>query len=122
MALRARAAFLYFGNYAEAEASAGKIISEGHHSLFRVSSLTTAQQKEADEMDAHIDYAAKGIDKDKFVKVYMFSYESLRHKGNASPANPEYIVTREYMADANNYDWTRFQLKFFFENIVVITY
>lgn len=68
LALRARAA-LYFGNYAEAEASAGKIISEGHHSLFRVSSLTTAQQKEADEMDAYIDYAAKGIDKDKFVKV-----------------------------------------------------
>lgn len=75
LALRARAA-LYFGNYAEAEASAGKIISEGHHSLFRVSSLTTAQQKEADEMDAYIDYAAKGIDKDKFVKG-MFSYESL---------------------------------------------
>lgn len=106
LALRARAA-LYFGNYAEAEASAGKIISEGHHSLFRVSSLTTAQQKEADEMDAYIDYAAKGIDKDKFVKG-MFSYESLWHKGNASPANPEYIVTREYMADANNYDWTRY--------------
>lgn len=58
-------------------------------------------------MDAYIDYAAKGIDKDKFVKG-MFSYESLWHKGNASPANPEYIVTREYMADANNYDWTRY--------------
>ncbi|MCS2202868.1 hypothetical protein NXW90_22545 [Bacteroides fragilis] len=39
--LRARAA-LYFGSYA-GEASAGKIISEGHCSLFRVpSSLTTA--------------------------------------------------------------------------------
>ncbi|MCS3268627.1 hypothetical protein NXX78_24345 [Bacteroides fragilis] len=101
--LRARAA-LYFGNLLEAEASAGKIIhlSEGHHSLFRVSSLTTAQQKEADEMDACNDYAAKGIDKDKFVKG-MFSYESLWHKGNASPANPEYIVTREYMADANRH-------------------
>ncbi|MCA5595931.1 hypothetical protein LA344_17120 [Bacteroides fragilis] len=88
------------------EASAGKIISEGHHSLFRVSSaLPPPQQKEADEMDAYIDYATKGIDKDKFVKG-MFSYDSLWHKGNASPANPEYIVTREYMADANNYDWT----------------
>ncbi|MCS2542599.1 hypothetical protein NXX25_20900 [Bacteroides fragilis] len=87
----------------------GKIISEGHHSLFRVSSLTTAQQKEADEMDAYIDYAAKGIDKDKFVKVCSV----MNHcgtKGNASPANPEYIVTREYMADANNYDWTRYTI------------
>ena len=49
LALRARAA-LYFGNYIEAEASAGKVISEGHHSLFRVTSLNAAQQQEADEI------------------------------------------------------------------------
>lgn len=106
LSLRARAA-LYFGNYAEAEASAGKVISEGHHSLFRVTSLNAAQQKEADEMDKYIDFAEKGIDKDKFVKG-IFSYETLWHKDNANPGNPEYILTREYMADDNNCDWTRY--------------
>ena len=55
LALRARAA-LYFGNYIEAEASAGKVISEGHHSLFRVTSLNAAQQQEADEMEKYIDF------------------------------------------------------------------
>lgn len=106
LALRARAA-LYFGNFAEAEASAGKIIQEGHHSLFRVTSLNAAQQKEADEMEQYIDFEAKNIDKDKFVKG-MFSYECLWHKENANPDNPEYLVTRGYMADDNNYDWTRY--------------
>lgn len=90
--MRARAA-LYFGNFAEAEASAGKIIQEGHHSLFRVTSLNAAQQKEADEMEQYIDFEAKNIDKDKFVKG-MFSYECLWHKENANPDNPEYLVTR----------------------------
>lgn len=104
--MRARAA-LYFGNFAEAEASAGKIIQEGHHSLFRVTSLNAAQQKEADEMEQYIDFEAKNIDKDKFVKG-MFSYECLWHKENANPDNPEYLVTRGYMADDNNYDWTRY--------------
>ena len=106
MALRARAA-LYFGNYIEAEASAGKVISEGHHSLFRVTSLNAAQQQEADEMEKYIDFAEVGIDKDKFVKG-LFSYETLWHKENANPGNPEYILTREYMADDNNCDWTRY--------------
>lgn len=106
LALRARAA-LYFGNFAEAEASAGKVISEGKHTLFRVTSLTAGQQKEADEMDAYIDFEAKNIDKDKFVKG-MFSYASLWHKAHANPSNPEYILTREYMGEANNYDWTRY--------------
>ena len=106
LALRARAA-LYFGNYIEAEASAGKVISEGHHSLFRVTSLNAAQQQEADEMEKYIDFAEVGIDKDKFVKG-LFSYETLWHKENANPGNPEYILTREYMADDNNCDWTRY--------------
>lgn len=48
-----------------------------------------------------------GIDKDKFVKG-LFSYETLWHKENANPGNPEYILTREYMADDNNCDWTRY--------------
>ena len=104
---RAGALALYFGNFAEAEASAGKIIQEGHHSLFRVTSLNAAQQKEADEMEQYIDFEAKNIDKDKFVKG-MFSYECLWHKENANPDNPEYLVTRGYMADDNNYDWTRY--------------
>lgn len=106
LALRARAA-LYFGNYPEAEASAGKIIEEGHHSLFRVTELNAAQQKEADEMDKYIDFAAVGINKDKFIKG-MFSYETLWHKANASPKNPEYILTREYTADDNNADFSRY--------------
>ena len=55
----------------------------------------------------YIDFEAKNIDKDKFVKG-MFSYECLWHKENANPDNPEYLVTRGYMADDNNYDWTRY--------------
>ena len=106
LALRARAA-LYFGNYTEAENSAGKVISEGKHSLFRISALTEAQAKEAKEMEAYIDFSAKKIDKDKFVKG-MFSYESLWHNAHANPTNPEYILTHEFMGEANNYDWTRY--------------
>lgn len=106
LALRARAA-LYFGNYKEAESSAYTVIKEGHHSLFRITSLNEAQQKEADEMDQFIDFEAKGIDKDKFVKG-LFSYETLWLGANASPSNPEYILTREYMEDDNNYDWARY--------------
>lgn len=106
LALRARAA-LYFGNYPEAEASANTVIAEGHHALFRITSLNEAQKKEAAEMEQFIDFAAKGIDKDKFIKG-LFSYETLWHGENASPANPEYILTHEYMADDNNYDWSRY--------------
>lgn len=106
LALRARAA-IYFGNYTEAEKDAGTIISEGKHSLFRVNALNAAQQKEYTEMDQYIDFAQKGIDKDKFVKG-MFSYETLWHAANANPDNPEYLVTRGYMADPQNSDWTRY--------------
>lgn len=106
LSLRARAA-LYFGNFSEAEASAGKVISEGHHSLFRINELSDPQRKEAEEMEAYIDFDEKNIDKDKFIKG-MFSYESLWHNQYANPSNPEYILTREYMAEANNYDWTRY--------------
>ncbi|MEJ0103709.1 MAG: RagB/SusD family nutrient uptake outer membrane protein [Bacteroidota bacterium] len=106
LALRARAA-LYFGNFAEAEKDARTIIAEGFHSLFRVTTLNAAQQKEYDEMDQYIDFAARGIDKDKFVKG-MFSYETLWHEANANPDNPEYLVTRGYMADPNNNDWQRY--------------
>lgn len=106
LSLRARAA-LYFGNYAEAEISAKKVIEEGHHSLFRVESLNEAQLKEAEEMEKYIDFEELGIDKDKFV-TGIFSYETLWHSQNANPGNPEYILTREYMADDNNCDWTRY--------------
>lgn len=109
LSLRARAA-LYFGNYAEAETSAGLVISEGHHSLFRVTSLNAAQMKEVAEMENYIDFehlASLGVSKDKFMKG-LFSYETLWHKDNASPANPEYILTHEYMGDDNNNDWTRY--------------
>lgn len=106
LALRARAA-LYFGNFAEAESSASAVISEGHYSLFRVKELNSAQEKEAAEMEAYIDFASKGIDKDKFVKG-LFSYESLWHSANANPKNSEYVLTREFMADDNNNDYTRY--------------
>lgn len=106
LALRARAA-LYFGNFAEAEKSAKAVMESGQHSLFRVTSLDEAQQKEAAEMDLYVDFEGLGINKDKFIKG-MFSYETLWQKNNASPANPEYVVTREYMADAQNSDPYRY--------------
>lgn len=106
LALRARAA-LYFANYAEAEKSAQAVVDLGKYSLFTVSTLNAAQQKEADEMTKFIDFDAKGIDKDKFVKG-LFSYETLWHAANANPSNPEYILTREYMGNDNNNDWTRY--------------
>lgn len=106
LALRARAA-LYFGNYAEAEKSAAAVMNSGKYSLFKISSLNDAQNKEAAEMDAYMDYEEKGLDREKFL-LGMFSYESLWFEQNASPANPEFVVTREYMADANNNDWCRY--------------
>lgn len=106
LALRARAA-LYFGNFIEAEKSAGLVMSEGQHALFRVTSLNAAQQKEAAEMDQYIDFAAKGIDKDKFVKG-IFSYEGLWQSPNASPDNPEYVVTRGYITTESQSDWQRY--------------
>lgn len=105
-ALRARAA-LYFNNYVEAEKSARAVIESNQHALFRISELNDAQKQEANEMYQYIDFDAKGIDKDKFIKG-MFSYEALWHKENANPRNPEYILTRGFMADPNNYDGTRY--------------
>ncbi|MGL5317137.1 MAG: RagB/SusD family nutrient uptake outer membrane protein, partial [Bacteroidales bacterium] len=105
-ALRARAA-LYFKNYTEAEKSAAAVIESNQHALFRISELNDAQKQEANEMGQYIDFEAKGIDKDKFIKG-MFSYETLWHKENANPRNPEYILTRGYMADPNNYDGSRY--------------
>lgn len=106
LALRARAA-LYFGNFSEAEKSAGLVISEGNHELFRISGLNAAQQKESGEMDQYIDFDGKGVDKDKFMKG-LFSYEALWHGENANPSNPEYILTTEFMADDGKYDWQRY--------------
>ncbi|WP_400261902.1 RagB/SusD family nutrient uptake outer membrane protein [Sphingobacterium sp. SG20118] len=105
-ALRARAA-LYFGNYAEAEKSADAVIKSGQYQLFTVISLNAAQQKEAAELDQFIDFEEKGIDRDAFVKG-LFSYESLWHNENANPSNPEYILTREFMAQDDNIDWGRY--------------
>ncbi|MCC8170534.1 MAG: RagB/SusD family nutrient uptake outer membrane protein [Parabacteroides sp.] len=106
LALRARAA-LYFGNYTEAEKSAREVIDSKKYALFRIASLDAAQQQEADEMDLYVDFTARGIDKDAFVKG-MFSYEALWHGANASPANKEYVLTHEYMADANANDAYRY--------------
>ena len=106
LALRARAA-LYFGNFAEAEKSAELIINEKHHDLFTITTLNPAQQKEAKEMEQYIDFEAKGLNKDEFIKG-LFSYETLWHKENANPQNPEFVLTRQYMGDENNADWTRY--------------
>lgn len=106
LALRARAA-LYFGNYLEAEKSSREVIASGKYSLFRLLTLNTAQQKEADEMDSFIDFDKMGINKETFIKG-LFSYETLWHDEYAKPSNPEYILTREYMADDKNFDITRY--------------
>ena len=105
-ALRARAA-LYFGNYPEAESSAKKVMDLGVYSLFRLTSLNEQQQKEADEMDLYIDFAAKGIDKESFAKG-MFSYEALWQKGNATASNPEFILFKEYANQDGARDTYRF--------------
>lgn len=106
LALRARAA-LYFGNYTEAEKSAKAVMDSNQYALFRTTSLDEAQLQEAQEMELFIDFDALGIDKDKFIKG-MFSYETLWQKGNASPSNPEYVLTHEYMADPNACDIYRY--------------
>ena len=106
LALRARAA-LYFNNFQEAEKSSKAVMQSGQHSLFRLTTLNEAQQKEAKEMDLFVDFQGLGINKDRFIKG-MFSYVALWHRVNASPKNPEFVVTREYMADANNTDEFRY--------------
>lgn len=93
LSLKARAA-LYFGDYALAESTAKEVIDNGGYSLFRISSLSAEQQKEADEMDLYVDFDKYGIDKDEFVKG-MFSFEALWFNENGNPNNPEYIMTRQ---------------------------
>lgn len=106
LALRARAA-LYFGNFAEAESSAKAVMNSRLYSLYRTTALDEAQKQEAKEMELFVDFDKLGIDKDKFING-MFSYETLWQKGNASPSNPEYVLTHEYMADANACDGYRY--------------
>ena len=107
LSLKARAA-LYFGDYALAESTAKEVMDKGGFSLFKISSLSDAQKKEAEEMSLYIDFAEKGIDKDEFVKG-MFNYEALWHTENANPDNPEYIMTRQYAASSWDYqDMTRY--------------
>ena len=91
----------------EAEKSAKAVIDSGKYSLFKLTSLNAAQEQEAEEMDLYIDFAELGIDKDKFIKG-MFSYEALWQGANATPANPEYVLTHEYMGDPNAYDQYRY--------------
>ena len=107
LALRARAA-LYFENFTEAEKSADEVINSGDYDLFKITALTDEQQREADELEKLIDFEKLGIDKDKFA-LGLFSYESLWQGKNATPANPEYILVREYMNDRSFVDWARYQ-------------
>ncbi|MGL4520578.1 MAG: RagB/SusD family nutrient uptake outer membrane protein [Phocaeicola sp.] len=106
LALRARAA-LYYGNYAEAEASAKGVMNISGYDLFKVTSLTDAQKEEAEEMKLYIDFAEKGIDEDAFIKG-IFSYEGLWQTGNANANNPEFVLWREYTATANQWDVNRY--------------
>lgn len=105
LAVKARAA-LYFGEYAVAEQAAKEVMDNGGYSLFRISELSDAQKKEAEEMSLYIDFDKYGIDRDKFVKG-MFSYEALWHTENANPDNPEYIMTRQYV-NSSDEDWIRY--------------
>lgn len=93
LSLKARAA-LYFGDYALAESTAKEVMDNGGYSLFRISTLSAAQQKEADEMNLYVDFDKYGIDKDKFVKG-MFSFEALWFNENGTVDNPEYIMARQ---------------------------
>ncbi|MGL5959622.1 MAG: RagB/SusD family nutrient uptake outer membrane protein [Bacteroidales bacterium] len=96
LALRARAA-LYFGNFSEAEASAKACMDQGIYSLYYYAgALTENQQLEADEMDLYIDFDKKNIDRDRFIRG-MYNYSSIWLKrGNPSPTNPEYVLTKQY--------------------------
>jgi len=106
LALKARAA-LYFGDYSTAEAASKQVIDGNKHSLFRISSLTEAQQKEVDEMDIFVDFAALGLDRDKFTKG-IYNYESMWHSEHATNANPEFIYARQY-GDVSGYmDFRRY--------------
>lgn len=102
IALQARAA-LYFGDYVTAESLAKEVMDNGGYSLFRVTSLSAEQQKEADEMDLYVDFDTYGIDKDKFVKG-MYSFEALWFNENGMVDNPEFIMTRQY-ASTGSWDY-----------------
>lgn len=106
LTLLGRAA-LYFEEYELAENAAKEVMESGVYRLFTINSLNNAQQKEADELEQFIDFAEKGIDKDKFA-LGLFSYESLWHEDNANPDNPEFILTREYMEDEDHMDVSRY--------------
>lgn len=107
LSLKARAA-LSFKDFALAESTAKEVMDNGGYSLFKINTLSEAQQKEANEMDLYVDFAKYGIDKDKFVKG-MFSYEALWHTENGNPDNPEFIMTRQYAASSWDYqDLTRY--------------
>lgn len=107
LALRARAA-LAFSNYQEAEKSANAVIASGKYRLYKVGTLTAAQQKEADEMSQFVDFDRLGIDKDAFVKG-IFSYEGVWQNDNGNVSDPEVILAHEHMNDANDVDWARYQ-------------
>lgn len=89
----ARAALL-FEDYPLAERAARQVMA-GPFDLFTISSLTPEQELEASEIDLYIDYAAHGIDRDRFIRG-IFSYEELWQIEHASPDNPEYVFSREY--------------------------
>lgn len=92
-AFLSRAALL-FEDYTTAERAAREVMA-GPFSLFKITSLTPAQEAEAKEIDLYVDYAANGIDRDKFIKG-IFSYEELWQAEYAGVTNPEYVLTREY--------------------------
>lgn len=105
MAIKARAA-LYWGDYPTAEATAKEIMTKGGFDLYKLTSLDAKQQKEADQMDTYVDFAALGIDKDKFMKG-MFSYEGIWQVEDASD-NPECIWSCEQMASVDYADFSRY--------------
>ena len=107
LALRTRAA-LAFGDYTQAEASAKELIGSNKFKLYKVTSLTPAQELEANEMTQFVDFASLGIDKDKFVKG-IFSYGGIWQNDNGNVSDPEVILAHEHTAGPNSVDWARYQ-------------
>lgn len=105
LALKARAA-LYWGDYPTAEAAAREIMTNGNFSLYKITSLNDNQQKEADQMDTYIDFAALGIDKEEYMKG-MFSYEGIWQVSEASN-NPECIWSTQFMSSTDYAEFYRY--------------
>lgn len=100
-ALQAKAE-LFAGRYAAAAATAKDIIRNGGFALKEVTGIL--DEKEYNEMDQFVDWAALQINKDKFMQG-IYSYGAV---WTDAWNNPEYILTRQYMDASEFVDYTRY--------------